>query len=631
MSAITAKASRKMKKYAVLTREPRCFLGSFDFSWEQRKLGELVDRVVRKNTNNESTLPLTISAQYGLVDQITYFNNRVASRDVSNYYLVLNGEFAYNKSTSDGYPFGAVKRLDLYEKGVLSTLYIVFAPKKEQQIDSDYLTVFFDTDRWHKGVAERAAEGARNHGLLNISAEDFFDIDLSVPKDIVEQKQIGAFIRQLDNLITLHQRKFEKLTNVKKSMLEKMFPQNGSSYPEIRFKGFTDPWEQRKLGDIGKARSGVGFPDADQGGLTGVPFFKVSDMNSDGNENEMTVANNYVTAEQIAVHRWSPITELPAIFFAKVGAAVMLNRKRLCRFPFLLDNNTMAYSLSPTKWDADFAKALFGTVDLTSLVQVGALPSYNAGDVESMEIYLPSLLEQAQIGAYFKHLDNLITLHQRECISFTGRADRLILTANKKRTTSSWEQRKLGDVGETYTGLSGKTKADFGHGQARFVTYMNVFSNPISNPEMTEPIEIDPKQNEVEVGDVFFTTSSETPEEVGMSSVLLEKRGKIYLNSFCFGFRPTEKIDSYYLAYMLRSESAREKIILLAQGISRYNISKNKVMEIAVSLPSLDEQKLIGQYFRQLDNLITLHQRKPFLMKWRTSDANRNQTNRLVL
>ena len=184
--------------------------------------------------------------------------------------------------------------------------------------------------------------------------------------------------------------------------------------PRCFLGSFDFSWEQRKLGDIGKARSGVGFPDADQGGLTGVPFFKVSDMNSDGNENEMTVANNYVTAEQIADHRWSPITELPAIFFAKVGAAVMLNRKRLCRFPFLLDNNTMAYSLSPTKWDADFAKALFGTVDLTSLVQVGALPSYNAGDVESMEIYLPSLLEQEQIGAYFNHLDNLITLHQRK-------------------------------------------------------------------------------------------------------------------------------------------------------------------------------------------------------------------------
>ena len=138
-----------------------------------------------------------------------------------------------------------------------------------------------------------------------------------------------------------------------------------------------------------------------------------------------------------------------------------------------------------------------------------------------------------------------------------------------------WEQRKLGEIGQTYTGLSGKTKDDFGHGQARFVTYMNVFSNPISSPEMTEPIEIDPKQNEVEVGDVFFTTSSETPEEVGMSSVLLEKQGTTYLNSFCFGFRPSEKIDHHYLAYMLRSEAVREKIILLAQGISRYNISNS--------------------------------------------------------
>ena len=168
------------------------------------------------------------------------------------------------------------------------------------------------------------------------------------------------------------------------------------------------------MGEVGRARSGVGFPDAEQGGTTGIPFFKVSDMNTAGNENEMTVANNYVTDAQIAARRWSPIEELPAIFFAKVGAAVMLNRKRLCRFPFLLDNNTMAYSLAKDWWDADFAKALFETVDLTSLVQIGALPSYNAGDVESMEIWLPELPEQREIGTYFKKLDNLITLHQRQ-------------------------------------------------------------------------------------------------------------------------------------------------------------------------------------------------------------------------
>ena len=227
-----------------------------------------------------------------------------------------------------------------------------------------------------------------------------------------------------------------------------------------------------------------------------------------------------------------------------------------------------------------------------------------------MPIPIPDIDEQRKIGELLTCLDNLITLHQRQLFLHSTPDISLSVRLIHPFYTSSWEQRKLGEMGQTYTGLSGKTKDDFGHGQARFVTYMNVFSNPISNPEMTEPIEIDPKQNEVEVGDVFFTTSSETPEEVGMSSILLEKRGKTYLNSFCFGFRPSEKIDSYYLAYMLRSESTRAKIILLAQGISRYNISKNKVMEIAVSLPSLDEQKMIGQYFSQLDNLITLHQRK---------------------
>jgi len=186
---------------------PEIRFKGFTDAWEQCKLGDIVDRVVRKNINNESTLPLTISAQYGLVDQVTYFNNRVASRDVSKYYLVLNGEFAYNKSTSDGFPFGTVKRLDLYKKGVLSTLYIVFNIKGKAKTNSDFLTVFFDTDRWHKGVSERAAEGARNHGLLNISAEDFFDIDLYLPKSEEEQAFIGAYFRSLDNLITLHQRK----------------------------------------------------------------------------------------------------------------------------------------------------------------------------------------------------------------------------------------------------------------------------------------------------------------------------------------------------------------------------------------------------------------------------------------
>ena len=179
-----------------------------------------------------------------------------------------------------------------------------------------------------------------------------------------------------------------------------------------------------------------------------------------------------------------------------------------------------------------------------------------------------------------------------------------------KGFTDAWEQRKLGNFGKTYTGLSGKTKDDFGHGKAQFITYMNVYSNPIIDVEMTEPIEIDLKQNEVEIGDVFFTTSSETPEEVGMSSVLLKKCGTVYLNSFCFGFRPFIILDNYFLAYMLRAQVTRKQIILLAQGISRYNISKNKVMEINIFVPHDKEQQQLGKFFYKLDNLITLHQRK---------------------
>ena len=153
----------------------------------------------------------------------------------------------------------------------------------------------------------------------------------------------------------------------------------------------------------------------EQGGNEGVPFFKVSDMNLAGNELALVHSNNYVTDEQITRRSWKPIADVPAILFAKVGAAVMLNRKRLVTMPFLLDNNTMAYSFSYDLWDTDFGRALFETLDLPSLVQVGALPSYNASDVESMLVTIPpSIEEEREIGAFFNKLDSLITLHQRE-------------------------------------------------------------------------------------------------------------------------------------------------------------------------------------------------------------------------
>ena len=386
----------------------------FSDAWEQRKLGELVDRVVRKNTNNESTLPLTISAQYGLVDQITYFNNRVASRDVSNYYLVLNGEFAYNKSTSDGYPFGAVKRLDLYEKGVLSTLYIVFSPKKEQQVDSDFLTVFFDTDRWHKGVAERAAEGARNHGLLNISAEDFFDIDLSVPKDVAEQKKIGAFIRQLDNLITLHQRKFEKLTNVKKSMLEKMFPQNGCSYPEIRFKGFTDAWEQRKLSEMcGTFEYGLNAAAKEFDGKN--KYIRITDI--DDASREFLLSD--LSSPDICLDGMSKyLLSSGDIVFARTGASVgktYIYRENdgIVYFAgFLIRAKVNQDNDAEFVFQSTLSPSYEKYIRITS--QRSGQPGVNAQEYGEYDLFAPSKEEQQRIGHFLRGIDNLITLHQRK-------------------------------------------------------------------------------------------------------------------------------------------------------------------------------------------------------------------------
>ena len=454
-------------------------------------------------------------------------------------------------------------------------------------------------------------------GVPQLTVPQLAKYEVAFPRQLDEEEHIGAFFKQLDHLITLHQRKCANLCSPSQVVFSLLFATS------------TFSWEQRKLSEITdkvtEKNAGLQyvetFTNSAEFGIISQRDFFDHDIAKLG-----SLDGYYIVKNEDFVYNPRISTSAPVgpINRNKLGRTGVMSPLYTVFRPHDIDTTYLEYFFKCGYWHS------FMNFNGDSGARSDRF-SIRDNVFFQMPIPIPDIDEQRKIGELLTCLDNLITLHQRECISFTGRADRLILTANKKRTTSSWEQRKLGEMGQTYTGLSGKTKDDFNHGQARFVTYMNVFSNPISNPEMTEPIEIDPKQNEVEVGDVFFTTSSETPKEVGMSSVLLEKRGKTYLNSFCFGFRPSEKIDSYYLAYMLRSESARAKITLLAQGISRYNISKNKVMEIAVSLPSLDEQKMIGQYFCQLDNLITLHQRKPFLMKWRTSDANRNQTNRLVL
>ena len=206
-------------------RQEKCNVPTLRFAeytdeWHKFALSDFVTRITRRNKNNESSLPLTISAQYGLVDQITFFNKTVASVDLSGYYLLYNGDFAYNKSYSNDYAWGAVKRLDKYEKGCLSSLYFVFRPT--DKVDSDYLTHYFETNKWHKGISDIAGEGARNHGLLNMSVDDYFATKHYLPT-LPEQRKIADFLNLIVKRIEIQNKIIEDLKVLKKELCNRHF------------------------------------------------------------------------------------------------------------------------------------------------------------------------------------------------------------------------------------------------------------------------------------------------------------------------------------------------------------------------------------------------------------------------
>ena len=347
-------------------------------------MGDIAERVTRKNENNESDLPLTISAQHGLIDQRLFFNAQVASRDMSGYYLLRQGEFAYNKSTSADSPWGAIKRLTRYEKGCVSTLYICFALLNA---NPDYLVTYYETNRWHKAVQMIAAEGARNHGLLNIAPDDFFDTMVSLPESQAEQQTIGAFFSRLDSLITLHQRKYDKLVIFKKSMLEKKFPKDGESVPEIRFAGFTDPWEQRKLGEIVDVCSGRDYKHLSKGPI---PVY--------GTGGYMTSVSEGLSYEEDAIG---------------IGRKGTIDHPYRLNAPFWTVD-TLFYSLPNQGIDLDFTLCVFLNVDWKSKDESTGLPSLSKQAINETKIWVPSGAEQRAIGAFFSRLDDLITLHQRK-------------------------------------------------------------------------------------------------------------------------------------------------------------------------------------------------------------------------
>ena len=206
---------------------PNLRFPEFCGEWEKVPLSKIATRVTRKNKNNESQLPLTISAQYGLVDQVTFFNKVVASSDMSNYYLLHRGEFAYNKSYSGDYPWGAIKRLDRYDQGALSSLYICFTPT--DVIDSDFLVHYFESPKWYREVSNIAGEGARNHGLLNIAVPDFFNTQHCITTNKTEQRKIADFLNLINDRIETQKKVIKDLKKLKYAISKRVFENHGSS------------------------------------------------------------------------------------------------------------------------------------------------------------------------------------------------------------------------------------------------------------------------------------------------------------------------------------------------------------------------------------------------------------------
>ena len=592
MSAITAKASRKMKKYAVLTREPRCFLGSFDFSWEQRKAKEICSI----GTGKSNTQDQVDDGKYPF-----YIRSDVPVR--SNKYL-------YDCEAVITIGDGNIGKVFHYVNGKFDLHQRCYKMTDFKDIWGKYFFYYFSTkfyDRAMKMTAKATVDSVR--------LEMISEMDIKKPPQISEQKQIAEFFANLDNLITLHQRKCANLCSPSQVVFSLLFAAS------------TFSWEQRKAIDIADYSKGNGYS---KGDLTdaGTPIilygrlytkyqFAISEVDtfavprngavySQGNE--VIVPASGETAEDIA--RASAVEK----------SGVLLGGDLNILRPFDFINPLfLALAISNGEPQKELAKKAQGK----SVVHI-----HNT-DIQEVTIAYPSRTEQDRIVSVFRQLDNLITLHQRECISFTGRADRLILTANKKRTTSSWEQRKLSEITDKVTEKNAglqyvetfTNSAEFG-----IISQRDFFDHDIAKLGSLDGYYI------VKNEDFVYNPRISTSAPVG--PINRNKLGRTGVMSPLYTvFRPHD-IDTTYLEYFFKCGYWHSFMNFNGDSgarSDRFSIRDNVFFQMPIPIPDIDEQRKIGELLTCLDNLITLHQRKPFLMKWRTSDANRNQTNRLVL
>ena len=608
MSAITAKASRKMKKYAVLTREPRCFLGSFDFSWEQRKAIDIADY---SKGNGYSKGDLTDAGTPIILYGRLYTKYQFAISEVDTFAVPRNGA-VYSQGNEVIVPASGETAEDIARASAVEKSGVLLGGDLNILRPFDFINPLFLALAISNGEPQKElAKKAQGKSVVHIHNTDIQEVTIAYPSR-TEQDRIVSVFRQLDNLITLHQRKCVFLFGFFQAFISMIFTAS------------TFSWEQRKLGEIAVFSKGVGYSKNDlceEGTpiiLYGRLYTKyetcIFDVDTFVKEKAGGV---YSKGGEVIVPASGETAEDISIASVVVKPGILLGG----------DLNIV----SPTaEYDSAFLALTISSGAthkyLSSLAQGKSVVHLHNADIQSVSAKFPTKREQEKIHLLFGKIDTLITLHQRECISFTARAGRLILTANKKRNTSSWEQRKLTEFVEFFSGLT-YTPNDVQENGTLVLRSSNV-----SNGEVVDAdnIYVNPQvvnSENVKVGDIVVVVRNGSRSLIGKHAQIKAFMPNTVIGAFMTGIRS----ECPEFTNALLNTSRFEEEIAMNMGATINQITGYMFSKMEFKVPCLDEQKKIGEYFEKLDNLITLHQRKPFLMKWRTSDANRNQTNRLVL
>ena len=594
MSAITAKASRKMKKYAVLTREPRCFLGSFDFSWEQRKAIDIADY---SKGNGYSKGDLTDAGTPIILYGRLYTKYQFAISEVDTFAVPRNGA-VYSQGNEVIVPASGETAEDIARASAVEKSGVLLGGDLNILRPFEFMNPLFLALAISNGEPQKElAKKAQGKSVVHIHNSDIQEVTIAYPSR-TEQDQIVSVFRQLDNLITLHQRKYADLCSPSQVVFSLLFATSTFSWEQRRFFELYERVSRKNdltygRNDIISVANMYFKPDSyitDDSYLLTYNIFELGDIAFEGNKSK-----NYAHGRFVENTIGNGIVSHVFDVFKPI-----MNPYDLLFWKYAINN-----------------ERLMGSVLLRSTKASTMMTNLVATDFLQESFLVPTYPEQQKIGAFFQQLDHLITLHQRECISFIGKSVGLIQAINKKQITSSWEQRKFEEIAVRSSVICSDANLPR-------VEYEDIVSGT-------------GRLNK----DIYAKESSKSGIAFHQGDVLYGKLRPYVQNWLLpafdglavgdFWVLQPQNADSSFLYRLIQSRQFDE-VANQSTGTKMPRADWKLVSKTMFSIPSnICEQAAIGTYFTALDYLITLHQRKPFLMKWRTSDANRNQTNRLVL